>query len=130
MPGNPLVRFDEGRGGRNGRCSPSLLLYGRMALGSLHRKPATVIAWRRKGFRLFWTWKVRRGQRGRPPVSKEVRNLIRKMSRDNPIWGAPRIHGELLQASVLMSARAASANTWSAVGTRLRRHGGPYWKTT
>src|ERR1035437_1025201 len=47
-------------------------------------KPGTVIAWHRKGFRLFWTWKVRRGQRGRPPVSKEVRKLIRKMSRENP----------------------------------------------
>lgn len=60
-------------------------------------KPVTVIAWHRKGFRLFWTWKVRRGQRGRPPVSKEIRKLIRKMSRENPIWGAPRIHGELLK---------------------------------
>jgi putative transposase len=50
-------------------------------------KPATVISWRRRGFRLFWTWKVRRGQPGRPPVSKEVRKLIRKMSRDNPLWG-------------------------------------------
>jgi hypothetical protein len=55
-------------------------------------KPDTVIAWHRKGFRLFWSWKVRRGQRGRPPVSKEIRKLIRKMSRDNPLWGAPRIH--------------------------------------
>ena len=63
-------------------------------------KPATVIGWHRKGFRLFWTWKVRRGQRGRPPVSKEVRKLIRKMSRENPLWGAPRIHGELLKLGI------------------------------
>jgi hypothetical protein len=47
-------------------------------------KPETVIGWHRKGFRLFWTWKVRHGQPGRPPVSKEVRQLIRQMSRDNP----------------------------------------------
>src|ERR1019366_2979434 len=60
-------------------------------------KPETVIAWHRKGFRLFWTWKVRRGPLGRPAVSKEVRKLIRKMSRENPLWGAPRIHGELLK---------------------------------
>jgi hypothetical protein len=53
-------------------------------------KPQTVIAWRRKGFRLFWTWKVRRGQRGRPPVSKEIRKLIRKMSRENPRSSHPR----------------------------------------
>jgi hypothetical protein len=58
-------------------------------------KPETVIAWHRKSFRLFWTWKVRRGQPGRPPVSKETRELIHKMSRENPLWGAPRIHSEL-----------------------------------
>src|SRR3979411_2226564 len=53
-----------------------------------------------KGFRLFWTWKVRHGQSGRPPVSKEIRQLIRKMSRENPLWGAPRIHGELLKLGI------------------------------
>ena len=60
-------------------------------------KPETVIAWHRKGFRLFWTWKVRHGATGRPTVSREVRDLIRTMSRENPLWGAPRIHGELLK---------------------------------
>ena len=63
-------------------------------------KPETVIGWHRKGFRLFWTWKVRRGQPGRPPVSKEIRQLIRRMSRENPLWGAPRIHGELLKLGI------------------------------
>jgi transposase InsO family protein len=63
-------------------------------------KPETVIAWHRKGFRLFWTWKVWRGQPGRPAVSKETRELIRKMSRENPLWGAPRIHGELLKLGI------------------------------
>src|SRR5258708_5302500 len=57
--------------------------------------PETVIAWHRKGFRLFWTWKTRHGKRGRPKVSKEVRELIRIMSLENPIWGAPRIPGAL-----------------------------------
>ena len=51
-------------------------------------KPATVIGWHRRGFRLFWTWKVRRGQPGRPPVPKGVRELIRKMSRENPLGRA------------------------------------------
>jgi len=60
-------------------------------------KPATVIGWHRQGFRLFWTWRIRRGKPGRPGVPKEIRSLIRKMSRDNPLWGAPRIHGELLK---------------------------------
>src|SRR5260370_274165 len=63
-------------------------------------KPETVIGWHRKGFQLFWTWKVRHGQPGRPAVSKEIRQLIRKMSRENPLWGAPRIHGELLKLGI------------------------------
>jgi len=63
-------------------------------------KPETVVAWHRKGFRLFWTWKIRHGPLGRPAVPKEVRDLIRKMSRENPLWGAPRIHGELLKLGI------------------------------
>ena len=62
--------------------------------------PETVIGWHRKGFRLYWTWKVRHGRPGRPPISKEVRKLIRTMSRENPLWGAPRIHGELLKLGI------------------------------
>src|SRR5437016_9317523 len=62
--------------------------------------PETVIAWHRKGFRLFWTWKVRHGQLGRPSVPKDIRDLIRLMSRANPTWGAPRIHGELLKLGI------------------------------
>jgi putative transposase len=50
-------------------------------------KPDTVIAWHRKAFRLFWTWKCRHGQPGRPAVSREVRRLTRRMSRENPLWG-------------------------------------------
>ena len=50
-------------------------------------KPETVIGWHRKGFRLFWTWKVRHGQPGCPPVSNEIRQPIRKMSGENPLWG-------------------------------------------
>jgi hypothetical protein len=66
-------------------------------------KPATAIAWHRKGFRLFWTWKIRNGQVGRPAVSCEVRDLIRRMSRENPLWGAPHIHGELLKVGIEIS---------------------------
>ena len=51
-------------------------------------KPETVVAWHRAGFRLFWTWKVRRGQLGRPIISREVRDLIRKMCRENPGRGS------------------------------------------
>lgn len=66
-------------------------------------KPATVIAWQRKGFRLYWTWKSRGGKTGRPAVSREVRELIRTMSRANPLWGAPRLHGELLKLGIRLS---------------------------
>ena len=58
-------------------------------------KPDTVIRWHRKGFRLFWRWKSWTDRRGRPPISAEVISLIRRMSRENSTWGAPRIQSEL-----------------------------------
>ena len=66
-------------------------------------KPDTIIAWHRQGFRWYWTWKIRCGRSGRPSVPKETRDLIRTMSRDNPLWGAPRIHGELLKLGINVS---------------------------
>src|SRR5271157_1686104 len=66
-------------------------------------KPETVIAWHRRGFRRYWTWKSRPSRPGRPEVSSEVRDLIRKMSLANPLWGAPRIHGELLKLGIDLS---------------------------
>jgi hypothetical protein len=63
-------------------------------------KPDTVIAWQRKSFRLFWTWKVRRGRPERPAVPKHIRALIRRLSRENPLWGAPRIHRELVKLGI------------------------------
>ena len=53
-------------------------------------RPETVIGWHRKAFRLFWTWKIRHGRPGRPAVLKDVRELIRKMRRENPLWGTPQ----------------------------------------
>src|SRR5205807_7276910 len=70
----------------------------RSALAIVQRE--TVLAWHRTGFRLFWTWKVQRGRPGRPVVSHEVRDLIRRMCRENPSWGAPRVHGELLKLGI------------------------------
>ena len=71
-------------------------------------KPATVIGWHRKGFSLFWTGKSRSRRSGRPLVSREVRDLIRRMCRENPLWGAPRIHGELLKLGFEVSERTVS----------------------
>ena len=65
-------------------------------------KPETVVAWHRRGFRFYWTWKSRRCE-GRPTVLAEVRDLIRQMSLANPRWGAPRIHGELLKLGIQIS---------------------------
>jgi transposase InsO family protein len=71
-------------------------------------KPETVLAWHRAGFRLLWTWKVRHGQPGRPVISREVRDLIRKMCQENPSWGAPRIHGELLKLGINIAESSVS----------------------
>ena len=71
-------------------------------------RPETVIGWHRKEFRLFWTWKSRRGKPGRPPVSREIRYLVQRMSRENTRWGAPRILGELLKLGFSISQAAVS----------------------
>src|SRR6202521_2925528 len=62
-------------------------------------KPETVIKWHRAGFRSYWRRKSRR-RGGRPTVAPEIRKLIREMSIANPLWGAPRIHGELLKLGI------------------------------
>src|SRR5258708_4581035 len=62
-------------------------------------KPETVVKWHRAGFRSYWRWKSRR-RGGRPTVTLEIRRLVREMSIANPLWGAPRIHGELLKLGV------------------------------
>ena len=62
-------------------------------------KPDAVIRWRRAGFRLYWLWKSRH-RCGRPTAPLEIRRLIREMSIANPLWGAPRIHGELLKLGI------------------------------
>src|SRR6476646_9699398 len=62
-------------------------------------RPETIVRWHRAGFRTFWRWKSRR-RPGRPKVPLEVRQLIREISLANPLWGAPRIHGELLKLGI------------------------------
>jgi putative transposase len=89
-------------------------------------KPATVVQWHRQGFRLFWRW---RSRSGRPSVDREIRDLIRQMSGANPLWGAPRIHGELLKlgievsqatvAKYMVRRRGAPSQTWRSF---LRNH--------
>ena len=86
-------------------------------------KPDTVIRWHRAGFRAYWRWKSRhRG--GRPTVPLEIRRLIREMSIANPLWGAPRIHGELLKLGI-------EIGQTSVAKYMARRRGPPSqgWKT-
>ena len=96
------------------RKSPKRLAFGnidRLVFAALYRvspgvldglkilKPQTVIRWHRAGFRAYWRWKSRpRG--GRPKIPADIRQLIRDMSAANPLWGAPRIHGELLKLGI------------------------------
>ena len=63
-------------------------------------KPATVIQWHRNGFRLYWRWRSGSRHSGRPKMSLQTRDLIRQMSVANTLWGAPRIHGELLKLGI------------------------------
>ncbi len=65
-------------------------------------QPATIVAWLQRGSRLFWTWKRRR-RTGRPTAPADVRALIRMMSQANPLWGEPRIHGELRKLRIDLS---------------------------
>src|ERR1035438_6397608 len=59
-------------------------------------QPETLVRWHRAGFRRYWRWKSRPWG-GRPQIDADLRALIRRMSMENPLWGAPRIHGELLK---------------------------------
>ena len=86
-------------------------------------KPDTLVRWHRAGFRSYWRWKSRR-RGGRPIVPVEIRRLIREMSIANPLWGAPRIHGELLKLGI-------DIGQTSVAKYMARRRGPPSqgWKT-
>jgi len=91
--------------GRSDRCLWVWLshLWSRWRSALIIVKPETVIGWHRQGFQWYWTWKIRHGRSGRPLVSRETRDLVRTISRNNPLWGAPRIHGELLKLGIKIS---------------------------
>jgi transposase InsO family protein len=74
-------------------------------------KPETVIRWHRRGWRLYWSWKSRT-RLGRPRLTREVRELIGSMSRDNRLWGTERIRGELLKLGIGVSKRSIRRYRW------------------
>ncbi|MGB5182814.1 MAG: integrase core domain-containing protein [Xanthobacteraceae bacterium] len=86
-------------------------------------RPETLVRWHRAGFRRYWSWKSRPFG-GRPQISAELRALIRRMSIENPLWGAPRIHGELLKLGFEVAQ--------SSVAKYMVKRGGPPgqgWRT-
>jgi putative transposase len=100
-------------------------------------QPETVIRWHRRGWRLFWRWKSR-ARLGRPRLSAEVRELIARIARDNPSWGAERIRGERLKLGIAVSKRLVlqyrrrgpagpPTQTWR---TFLRNHRPTVWAAT
>src|SRR5438128_4094871 len=70
--------------------------------------PDTVLRWQRRRFREYWTDLSGRPTGGRPPVDAEITALVRKMAAANPLWGAPRIHGELLKLGIDIAERTVS----------------------
>src|SRR5467141_3698854 len=91
-------------------------------------RPETLVCWHRAGFRCYWRWKAR-PLGGRPQIDTELRALIRRVSVENPLWGAPRIHGELLKLGFEV-AQSSVASTWSIGGGHPARDGEPSCVTT
>jgi hypothetical protein len=98
-------------------------------------RPDTIVRWHRMGFRLYWGGKSR-SRAGRPQIPVEVRSLIRRMSLENPLWGAPRIHGEMLKlgyeiaqstvAQYMAKHPLGSGQTWKTFLIIMRRALAPW----
>ena len=71
-------------------------------------QPETVIRWHWKGFKLFWKFRSRRRRAGRPAIDSDIRKLIEDMAKANLLWGAPRIHGEILRLGIEVHGRTVS----------------------
>ena len=86
-------------------------------------QPATILRWHRAGFKVFWRWKSQ-NRAGRPKIDRRLRDLIQRMSRENPLWGASRIHGELLMLDFKVA-----QSTVSKYMVRRRNPPSQTWKT-
>ncbi len=86
-------------------------------------KPETVVAWRRRKFREHWTKLARSGRTGRPSIPKDIRDLIRRISSANPLWGAPRVQGELGRIGI-----DVSMSTIDKYRVRHRNPPSPGWR--
>ena len=99
------------------RIWPSLLSVAQVV------QPETILRWHRKGFKAFWRWKSRK-RAGRPKIDRGLRDLIQRMSKENPLWGASRIHGELL-----MLGFEVAQSTVSKYMVRASKPPSQTWKT-
>src|SRR6195256_2019469 len=104
------------------RCFPSILKVVTIV------QPETLVRWHRAGFRSYWRWKSRR-RGGRPRLEIELRALIRQMSRENLLWGAPRIHGELLKLGFELAQSSVAKYMVKHRGPP-SKGGGPFCETT
>ncbi len=86
-------------------------------------QPEMVIRWHRQGFRLYWRWRSNAGRTGRPPMGRELPDLIRRISRENPTWGAPRIQSELL-----LLGHGVAEQTVAKYMVRLRKPPSQTWR--
>jgi hypothetical protein len=117
---------------RKMRCRVHLTNWDRLFLVHLYRwfpsvlktitiiRPETLVRWHRAGFRRYWRWKSR-SLGGRPKIDLEARALIRRMSAENSLWGAPRIHGELLKLGFEVG-QSSVANGMDRPCSRRQRH--------
>jgi transposase InsO family protein len=88
-------------------------------------QPDTVVRWQKKGFKTYWRRKSERGKRGRPPLDPEIRDVVLKMANANPLWGAPKIHGELFKLGIVISERTVSG----MLRRRKRKPPSQTWRT-
>ena len=88
-------------------------------------QPDTVIRWHKRAFRFYWRRKSQKGKRGRPSINPEVRSIVLKMANANPLWGAPKIHGELLKLGLEVSERTVS----NILQGRQKKPPSQTWKT-
>jgi putative transposase len=87
-------------------------------------KPETVIRWHQEGFTLYWRWKSR-SELGRPKIPQEQINLIKQIANENPLWGAPRIHGEMLKLGFNIS----ESTVLRYLPKKPKRTTGQHWAT-
>ncbi len=98
-------------------------LWPELARRSLLVTPATLLRWHREGFRRYWRWRSRRS--GRPRIDRATIALIKRMARENPLWGAPRIHGELGKLGIVI----AESTVTQYMPRRCPHDRGPSWRT-